>query len=140
MNKLLELYIEKQKVLITLQETEKDDLKIVDNAIELFYLTDTIENMKSESTTKDKKFISKEDAIKAIDAKTKKYNKIIGLLEFKVKLLESKKALCKDELEKVNYALDIYDIENEIEGKKSFVAAWVKRKRDNAVIFLLKNR
>lgn len=129
MSKLLDLYIAKREAIRAKFETEKDELIIVDYSIELFYLNDTIENMENQEQKKPAKtFISKEDSDKRIDIKAKKYNRIIALLQLKVQLLEKKKALSKDELEKVNLALDIHDIENEIEGKKSFLSAWIKRK------------
>ena len=127
---MLELYKEKNRALLNKIAIESDPLKRVDYEIQQFYTEDTIELIeKQNNMIKATVYLTKDEANKQIDNKTKKYNRIIGLLELKVSLLENKISTLKDELEVVETKLLIADLKAEIQAKKSFVEAWIERKK-----------
>jgi len=131
--KYLQLYKSKDKALDYKIDNEKDELKKVDFEIEQFYVQDTYENLEVELNNAKmgtgKITITKEESDKAIDAKTKKYNKIIGLLARKRDILIEKIKGTEDDLDRTNMELEVMSLDAEILAKKSFMDAWIERKK-----------
>lgn len=117
----------KQEYLL-LNECESD-LDKVNSEIRKFYIENELiaREMSRNATT-----ITKEESDRLIDSKIKEYNKIIGLLQQKYKILKELSFKPESdplkELQRIDFEIESYKIKAEIESKKEFLKIYVERK------------